>query len=79
MSDQLHWVADDLRETWVVDWASAGVDELESFLSKHAAFLAFLESTKSCSPQPPPGSPRAPTPGCTRRSPQPQRFASIRS
>ena len=43
MSDQLHRVADDLRETWVVDWASAGVDELESFLSKHAAFLAFLD------------------------------------
>jgi hypothetical protein len=43
MSDQLHRVADDLRETWVVDWAAAGVDELQSFLSKHAAFLAFLD------------------------------------
>jgi hypothetical protein len=44
MSDQgLHRVADDLRESWVDDWARAGVNELESFLSKHAAFLAFLD------------------------------------
>ena len=44
MSDQvLHRVADDLRESWVGDWAEAGVDEIESYLSKHAAFLAFLD------------------------------------
>jgi hypothetical protein len=44
MSDQgLHRVADDLRESWVDDWAEVGVNELESFLSKHAAFLAFLD------------------------------------
>ncbi len=42
----LHRVADDLRESWVDDWAAAGVNELESFLSKHAAFLAFLEPTR---------------------------------
>src|SRR5437763_1294170 len=41
MSDQgLHRVADDLRESWVDDWARAGVNELESFLSEHAAGLA---------------------------------------
>jgi len=39
----LHRVADDLRETWVADWAEAGVGEIESYLSKHAAFLAFLD------------------------------------
>jgi hypothetical protein len=44
MNDQgLHRVADDLRENWVADWATAGVNELETFLSKHAAFLAFLD------------------------------------
>jgi hypothetical protein len=44
MSDHvLHRVADDLRESWVADWAADGVDEIESYLSKHAAFLAFLD------------------------------------
>jgi hypothetical protein len=47
MSDQgLHRVADDLKENWVDDWATAGVDELETFLSKHAAFHAFLDENE---------------------------------
>lgn len=40
----VHYIADDLSETWLEDWAGAGVAEIEDFLSKHAAFLAFLES-----------------------------------
>jgi hypothetical protein len=39
----LHRIEDDLAETWVEDWAGAGVAEIEDFLSKHAAFLSFLE------------------------------------
>jgi hypothetical protein len=39
----LHYIEDDLSETWVEDWAGAGVAELESYLAKHAAFLSFLE------------------------------------
>jgi hypothetical protein len=40
----LHYIEDDLSETWVEDWAGAGVCEIEAFLAKHAAFLLFLET-----------------------------------
>ena len=43
----LHSIADDLSETWVEDWAGAGVAEIEAYLAKHAAFLAFLETRDS--------------------------------
>src|SRR3954453_9902663 len=66
MNDQLHRVADDLRETWVVDWAAAGVDELQSFLSKHAAFLAFLDEHEEVYPPAPPSRPRAASPPAAR-------------
>ena len=39
----LHYIEDDLSETWLEDWAGAGVAEIESYLAKHAAFLSFLE------------------------------------
>jgi hypothetical protein len=41
----LHRIEDDLADTWVEDWAGAGVAEIEDFLSKHAAFLSFLEGS----------------------------------
>jgi hypothetical protein len=40
----LHYIADDLSETWVEDWAGAGVAEIEAYLAKHAAFLHFLDT-----------------------------------
>jgi len=40
----LHRIEDDLAETWIEDWAGAGVAEIEDYLGKHAAFLAFLEA-----------------------------------
>jgi hypothetical protein len=40
----LHRIEDDLADTWVEDWAGAGVAEIEEFLAKHAAFLSFLET-----------------------------------
>jgi hypothetical protein len=40
----LHQIEDDLSETWLEDWAGAGVAEIETYLAKHAAFLTFLES-----------------------------------
>jgi hypothetical protein len=43
----LHQIEDDLSETWLEDWAGAGVAEIEAYLSKHAAFLRFLESQES--------------------------------
>jgi hypothetical protein len=43
----LHRIEDDLAETWLEDWAGAGVAEIEDFLSKHLAFLGFLEPEES--------------------------------
>ncbi len=43
----LHRIEDDLNETWLEDWAGAGVAEIEALLAKHAAFLSFLESRES--------------------------------
>ena len=40
----LHYIADDLSDTWVEDWAGAGIAEVEAYLAKHAAFLSFLDS-----------------------------------
>ncbi len=39
----LHRIEDDLADTWLEDWAGAGVAEIEEYLSKHAAFLSFLD------------------------------------
>ena len=38
-----HYIQDDLSETWVEDWAGAGVGEIEDYLAKYAAFLGFLD------------------------------------
>jgi hypothetical protein len=40
----LHYIQDDLSDTWLEDWAGAGVAEIEVYLEKHAAFLRFLDS-----------------------------------
>ncbi len=48
MSDRgLHRIEDDLAETWVEDWAGAGVAEIEAYLAKHLAFQIFLEAQES--------------------------------
>jgi hypothetical protein len=45
MSDRgFHSIADDLSDTWLEDWTGAGIAEIEAYLAKHAAFLAFLET-----------------------------------
>jgi hypothetical protein len=43
----LHRIEDDLSETWLEDWAGAGVAEIESYLAKYAAFHAFLDSQEA--------------------------------
>jgi hypothetical protein len=43
----LHSIVDDLSDTWLEDWAGAGVAEIEAYLAKHAAFLAFLEANEA--------------------------------
>lgn len=40
----LHHIQDDLSDTWLEDWAGAGVAEIEAYLAKYAAFETFLES-----------------------------------
>jgi hypothetical protein len=39
----LHMIEDDLSETWVEEWAGAGVLAIEAYLAKHLAFLSFLD------------------------------------
>jgi hypothetical protein len=43
----LHQIEDDLSETWIEDWAGAGVAEIENYLAKYAAFLTFLDSQEA--------------------------------
>jgi hypothetical protein len=38
-----HCIEDDISETWLEDWAGAGLGELEAYLAKHADFLRFVE------------------------------------
>ncbi len=38
-----HCIEDDIAETWVEDWAGAGIGELEAYLAKHADFTRFVE------------------------------------
>ena len=40
----LHYIEDDLSESWIEDSAVAGVAQIEDLLGKHAAFLSFLET-----------------------------------
>jgi hypothetical protein len=45
MSDRgFHRIEADLDESWLEDWAGVGIAELEAYLAKHAAFVAFLEA-----------------------------------
>jgi hypothetical protein len=38
-----HRIEDDIAETWLEDWAGAGLGELEAYLAKQADFLRFVE------------------------------------
>jgi hypothetical protein len=43
----LHQIQDELTDTWLEDWAGAGVAEIEAYLAKHAAFLSYLETNEA--------------------------------
>ena len=48
MSDWgFHYIEDDLDDTWLDDWSGAGIAEIEAFLARHAAFLAYLDPDDS--------------------------------
>jgi hypothetical protein len=47
MSDcGIHFIEEDLSESWVEEWAGDGVAQIEALLSKHAAFLVYLETNE---------------------------------
>ena len=37
-------------ETWLEDWAGAGLGELEAYLAKHADFIRFVEDRDPVQP-----------------------------
>ena len=43
MDTQTHRIEDDLA-SWMQAWVDAGLDQLEDYLAKHAAFELFLQS-----------------------------------
>jgi hypothetical protein len=47
MSDRgFHCVEDELGESWLERWLESGICQLESYLEKHAAFLAYLDTAE---------------------------------
>jgi hypothetical protein len=42
-----HRIEDDIADTWVEDWAGAGVAEIEAYLNKHLDFVRFLEDREA--------------------------------
>jgi hypothetical protein len=45
MSDRgLHRIEDDLADSWLEDWIGAGLNEIEAYLEKHAAFEDYVAS-----------------------------------
>jgi hypothetical protein len=40
----MHLVEDELGERWLTAWLEEGINEIEAYLAKHAAFLSFLDS-----------------------------------
>lgn len=40
---RLHRIEDDLAGPWLEAWTAEGLEALEQYLSKHLAFLAYLE------------------------------------
>lgn len=43
----------DVDELWIREWVQAGLEELEGYLAKHAAFADFLRQRGDLAPRPP--------------------------
>jgi hypothetical protein len=43
----LHRIEDELGERWLERWLEDGIAAIETYLAKHAAFLAFLDTAES--------------------------------
>jgi hypothetical protein len=40
----MHCIEDELREGWLEGWLQAGLEQLEAYLAKHAAFIDYLDA-----------------------------------
>jgi len=45
-----HRIEDDIADSWLDDWAGAGLAEIEAFLCKHADFLRYLAAREAAQP-----------------------------
>ena len=46
----LHRIEEDIADSWLEDWAGAGLAEIGAFLAKHAEFLRYLAARESTQP-----------------------------
>ena len=42
----LHRIEDELAEGWLERWLESGLERIEAYLAKHAAFLAYLDAAE---------------------------------
>ena len=45
--ERIHRIEEDLGEGWLEDFTETGISAIETYLEKHAAFLAYLDSHDS--------------------------------
>jgi hypothetical protein len=43
----LHRVEDELGEHWLQGWLEDGIEAIEAYLAKHAAFLTYLDTAET--------------------------------
>ncbi len=43
---ELHRIEDELGEGWLECWLESGLEMIEAYLAKHAAFLAYLDTAE---------------------------------
>jgi hypothetical protein len=46
MDGDLHRIEDEIGEGWLEHWLETGLEKIEAYLAKHAAFLAYLEAAE---------------------------------
>jgi hypothetical protein len=43
---ELYRIEDELNDGWLERWLEAGLETIEAYLAKHAAFVAYLETAE---------------------------------
>ena len=43
---ELHCIEDELGEGWLERWLESGLEKIDAYLAKHAAFLAYLDTAE---------------------------------